>query len=78
MQGINYPNYFETGTFEVGLQGRYIFPVLIPAYALIAFYLMKGVQRQYLQWPVAGAIATYFIYAEFPWFLRWVPLDWFF
>jgi hypothetical protein len=76
MQVITYPNYLATGAIQLGVQGRYIFPVLVPLYVLLAFYLMKGLRKNFLQWPAAVAIAAFFICTEFPWFIQWVTPEW--
>ena len=71
MQCVSYQRYLEWEMMVEGLQGRYIFPVLVPLYGLVAHYLIA-------YWPkpiqVAGvfAVGAVFIYGDFPFFLTHV------
>ena len=70
MQFVSYKSYLEWEMMVEGLQGRYIFPVLVPLYGLVARYLLA-------YWPkpvqVAGFLAAsiVFIYGDFPFFLKY-------
>ena len=69
MQFVNYRTYLKWEEIFLALQGRYLFPVLVPLYGLVAHYLLS-------YWPkpaqVAGlfAVGTVFIYGDFPFFLE--------
>jgi len=71
MQFVNYKNYLAWQVMGMGFQGRYIFPVLVPLYGLVARYLLS-------YWPkpaqVAGFLAAsaLFVYGDFPFFLKHV------
>ena len=77
MQLVNYKLYFSIGVLAVDIQGRYIFPVLVPIYVLAAYYL-AGFGSKLWQWGIFLTVTAIFIYGEFPWFLQKVSPDWFF
>lgn len=77
MQLVNYPTYDNSGVIVLALQGRYLFPVLYAAYALMAYYLTSFSSKR-LNMFVAIAVAALFIAGEFPWFLNQVTSDWYF
>jgi hypothetical protein len=76
MQVVNYRIYFIYGSIGIALQGRYIFPVLVPIYVLTAYYL-AGFGSKWWKWTTFLTVTTIFVYGEFPWFLRNVSHDWF-
>jgi len=77
MHFINYANYLHTGFVGLALTGRYIFPVIVPFYILIAYGLMDKMPNWW-QWGVGGTVSAFFIYGDFPWFLQNVTPDWYF
>jgi len=77
MLAVNYKSYLSSGLLGSDLQGRYIFPVLIPIYALVAYYL-TCLGSKWLKWSVFFIITAIFVYGEFPWFLKNVSPEWFF
>lgn len=77
MQLVNYPTYDESGVIVLALQGRYLFPVLFAAYALMAYYL-TSFRSARVNGLAALAVAAVFIAGEFPWFLSQVTTDWYF
>lgn len=77
MQHINYNNYLSYGALGLALQGRYTFPVLVPVYALAAYYL-AGFGPRWSKWGTFLAVTVIFVYGEFPWYLQKVSPDWFF
>jgi hypothetical protein len=77
MQQVNYNAYLKYGVVALALQGRYIFPVLVPIYALTAYYLVN-IQSRWCQWSIYFIVTAIFVYGEFPWFLQNVSPDWFF
>jgi hypothetical protein len=76
MQLVNYGIYYESGSLSKALQGRYIFPVLAPIYALLACALMSPPRRG-LRWFVLVIVGGIFLYGEFPFFLHHMTPDWF-
>jgi hypothetical protein len=77
MQLVNYRVYLIHGSIGLGLTGRYIFPVLVPIYALAAHYL-AGFGAKWLRFVISLTVTAIFVYGEFPWFLQKVTPDWFF
>ena len=77
MQLINYKSYFNYGIIVLGLQGRYIFPVLVPIYVLTAYYLAGSGSKRW-QWGTFITVAAFFVHSEFPWFMGYVSPYWFF
>jgi len=63
MQLVNYPNYLLWEEFVVSIQGRYLFPVIVPLYGLIARSLLVGWPVA-LQVPVFLATATWILWAD--------------
>jgi hypothetical protein len=77
MQLVNYSTYEALGVVGAAIQGRYLFPVLIPFYALISYYLI-GFLRPPWRAIAGGAAAAIFVLGGLPWFLERVTSDWFF
>jgi len=77
MWGFNYKNYLVSGATGLALTGRYIFPVLVPLY-LVATEALWGGTPRWWQRIGGGAVALFFVAAEFPWFYRAATPDWFF
>jgi hypothetical protein len=67
MQVVNYKNYIGSGFVGLGLTGRYIFPVLVPLYILVAYGLLERMLKWW-QCGVSVMVSGIFIYGEFPWF----------
>ena len=74
---VNYPNYLTARYVELALQGRYLFPVLIPIHGLIAYHLITPLPRRVAPW-VAAAAAAVLLYGDFPWFLPQLSEKWLF
>ena len=71
----NYTGYLQHHALLLGVQGRYLFHVLVPAYLLMAEFLL----RPFPQWGrvvVAGAVAGLFIMGDFPYYLSRVTEAW--
>ena len=68
MQAVNYPNYLLWEEFVVGIQGRYLFPVIVPLYGLIACSLLVGWPVA-LQVPIFLATATWTLWADLSFYL---------
>lgn len=77
MYGINYQIYLFFGALDLALQGRYLFPVLGPIYAVSSYYLPRLFRSGRLQLGVATAASVFFIASDFPYFLFHVTSDWF-
>ncbi len=75
---VNYPTYIYSGVIVLALQGRYLFPVLVPAYILVATYAVGKWPRTWQQGIAASTVAAIFIVNEFPWFLANARPEWFF
>lgn len=73
---VNYRIYLKSGMLDYALQGRYIFPVLIPMAGIISYYLIAYLPRR-SQVLVALLVAGYFIYGELPFFLARAEACWF-
>lgn len=77
MQVVNYNNYLSSGFVGLALTGRYLFPVLVPLYLLVAYGLIEKMPKWW-QWGVGVIVGGFFIYGEFPWFLQNVTPNWYF
>jgi hypothetical protein len=78
MQLVNYRTYFSFGLIDFALQGRYIFPVMVPFYCLVSVAIACYLPKSWQQWIASGLTSVIFIYGDFPWFLKHVANDWFF
>ncbi len=76
MQLVNYATYKTSGILGAALQGRYLFPVLVPFYVLASHYLVGRLPGRW-RWVAAVALATAFVWYEFPWFLEHSSEVWF-
>jgi len=76
MQVVNYNNYMGTGFVGIALTGRYLFPVIVPLYILIAHGLMSRMPHWW-QWMVGVVGGSFFIWGGFPWFLQNVTPNWY-
>ncbi|NOY54216.1 MAG: hypothetical protein GXP58_11495 [Deltaproteobacteria bacterium] len=76
MQVVNYNSYLKTSSLYTAVQGRYLFPVIVPIYGLMAHYLTDGLPR-YVRWGAVLIIGAGMIYAGFPWFLSHAGPEWF-
>jgi len=76
MQFVNYPKYFYYHSIKLALQGRYFFPVIIPFYGIVTYTLINSFKK-----PVQIAnfllISSFFIWADFPYFLLYNTPRWF-
>ena len=76
MQLVNYKTYAASGLLGAALQGRYLFPVLVPLYALASHYMLGRLRGR---WRLAAAVllVAAFVWYEFPWFLENASEPWF-
>ena len=73
---VNYPVYVRSGELDLGLQGRYVFPVMAPLWCLAAHCYLTGFAPRIR--PLAFALAgVLFLYGDLPWLLRVAPPGWF-
>lgn len=77
LYGVNYQTYRSTGALGLGLQGRYIFPVLGPIYVVSSYYLLRLFRSGRLRLGVSAAVCVLFIASDFPYFLFHVTSNWF-
>ncbi|MFW5734774.1 MAG: hypothetical protein ACOCWR_06925, partial [Oceanidesulfovibrio sp.] len=68
MQYVNYGAYVASHSAGMGLQGRYIFPVLAPLYGLISLYMLKPLPAAF-RYGLLAAIAALFIWGDFFYFV---------
>ena len=69
MQVVGYRTYSSMQVAEMGVQGRYLFPALVPAYALAATALLKG-WPQKVQIGIVVMVAAVFVEGDFLYYLR--------
>ncbi len=62
---VNHPNYVARGILDAGVQGRYLFPVWVPAMAFVASALAEAPVRA-LRVPLALAVGAFFVYGDLP------------
>jgi hypothetical protein len=68
MQYVNYNAYTKWHFFVIALQGRFIFPVLVPLLGLTVHYSLNPWPRV-VQIPLACTMSVLFILGDLPWFL---------
>ena len=68
MQFVNYPAYIEWGFIGISVQGRYLFPVILPIYGLTAGFMISYWPER-LQLGVVLLVAVVFLVGDFPFFL---------
>lgn len=74
--GYNYRTYLESHAPLLGVQGRYLFPVLVPGYLAMAHSLLSPLKR-WLRIVLLLAVAAVFISGDLPYFLRHAGDAWF-
>lgn len=73
---VNYPTYKEQGILHSGVQGRYLFPILVPIYVLMASNL-SHIKKRYFKIGLFLLFSSIFIYWNIPFFLSNVTNEWF-
>jgi hypothetical protein len=73
---VNYPSYRRTGDIDLGLQGRYLFPVLVPLYGWVAHFVLRSWTRP-VQILLVLLIGGFFVYDAFVYFSLHSPDLWF-
>jgi len=77
---VNYGTYRSTGFVANAVQGRYLFPVIVPIYAVIARYWTCYWPLDLRPWGprvAAGIIAAWFIWGGLPLFIQQTTPLWF-
>lgn len=74
---INYAGYLYTMAPYMGLQGRYIFPVIGPVYLLASYFLMRLFKERGLQLGLFVIAVSIFVLSDFPLFLARVTPEWY-
>ena len=69
MQQINYSAYCTFHLPHIAVQGRYMFPLIVPVYALIAKYIL-AVPSTKVQLAIASMLTLLFVYGDFIFFLK--------
>jgi len=69
MQFVNYSAYAKSSSISLALQGRYLFPILIPFYGVIAYFLIHPFKVP-VRIFILLLISTVFIWGDFPYFLQ--------
>ena len=77
MYFVNYRVYLETGSMGLALQGRYLFPVIGPLYALASCYLLRLFNGKGKRLALLCVAAFIFILSDFPYFLAASSPAWF-
>jgi len=72
----NYRVYLNSGHPSVTVQGRYLFPIIVPAFGLVSRYLICYWPR-FLQVIVAMLAGAYFLLGDLPFFLNHADSAWF-
>jgi hypothetical protein len=77
MYAINYKTYLDTGLPDEAVHGRYVFPVIGPAYVISSLYLLRLCRGRAARLGIFAAAALIFIVSDFPLFLYRVTPEWF-
>ncbi len=73
----NYQVYLYYENFSMGLQGRYLFPVLGAFYVCFSYSLMRLFRSESLRLGLVGTAIFVFIASDFPFFLYHATRNWF-
>jgi hypothetical protein len=76
MFGVNRRTYLETGLIDLAVQGRYLFPVLVPIAGFVAMCLAQLAPSR-LRLPLSLAVAGFFLYRDLPFFLLNAGSKWY-
>ena len=76
MQFVNYSFYTQTFSLENALLGRYFFPVIVPFYGVVVYYLVNPFKKP-LQLAIFISISIFFIWGDFPYFLLNASSQWY-
>lgn len=73
---LNYPSYLSSGIMHSGIQGRYLFPVIVPIYALASWSLLS-IKNRDVRLVIFLLVSMIFVLGNIPFFLRNVTEEWF-
>jgi len=73
---VNYKAYILTDWRDLGLQGRYIFPVLAPMYIVFSKYFLK-IKNSKLLNVLVGILIAVFLLGNYGYFFANAPTNWF-
>jgi len=76
MQFVNYPIYTHYRSIYLALQARYFFPVIVPFYGIISYFLINTFKKP-VQIVIFLLTAIFFIWGDFPYFLLNATSQWF-
>jgi len=76
-QVIGYSFYLSTHGRGSGVQGRYFFPVIVPFYGVLVYYLLRPAGRSVRIVTLCG-LSAFFIWGDLPFFLMNASKKWFF
>jgi hypothetical protein len=74
---INYPTYRQYYSLLLKLQGRYLLPVIVPLYGLVACSYMEAIKTNWLKAVVLCLLASFFVWGDFVYFLQNVDASWY-
>lgn len=74
---LNYEAYLYSMAPNMGLQGRYIFPVIGSIYLLASYYLMRLFRERHWRLAMLVSATAVFIASDFPLFLARVTSEWY-
>jgi hypothetical protein len=74
---VNYQAYLNTGSPLLGLQGRYIFPVMAPMAILASIFLPALFKNNNMRVTAVVAVVLFFFASDLPFFLQNVTSEWF-
>jgi hypothetical protein len=77
MQGVNYPIYRQFYSPVLALQGRYLLPVIVPLYGLVACGFLEPFKTNWLKGTVFVLLASFFVWGDFVYFLQNVDPAWY-
>jgi hypothetical protein len=77
MQVVNYSVYTDSLSIGTAITGRYLFPVIIPCYGLMAYYMVKPFNKP-VNRTIIFIVSCYFIWGDFPYFMQHVTPQWYF
>lgn len=73
----NYRSYLQVGDVGIGLQGRYLFPVLPFVYYFVVKHMFRPNFQFAVKIVILITICSIFFLGGFPWFLRRVTPNWY-
>jgi hypothetical protein len=73
---VNLRQFLITRPISLGVQGRYMFPVIVPVYILISQYLLTPFRKK-IQFALVVLVGAMFILGDFPYFYWHATQKWF-